>query len=90
METPVMNDLWLPETLMASSSVSGVYSDVFDYNSKRYRCTQCSKTYMWKTTLARHVKYECGKPPQFQCPFCQKRSHRKSNIEQHIRCHHRM
>ncbi|KAF5269905.1 hypothetical protein FQR65_LT05704 [Abscondita terminalis] len=42
--------------------------------SKRIRgifdCSVCGRIYSRKDSLQRHVTYECGKDPQFQCPFC--------------------
>nr|CAD7256011.1 unnamed protein product [Timema shepardi] len=35
-----------------------------------WNCEKCGKVYQWKQTLVRHMKLECGKDPQFHCPFC--------------------
>lgn len=54
---------------------------------RRFHCNRCSKSYMRNAHLHRHQKYECGKEPQFQCPFCNKRCKIKSNLTQHIITH---
>jgi uncharacterized C2H2 Zn-finger protein len=54
-----------------------------------FRCTQCGKVYLRKGTLTRHLKYECGKEPQFQCPHCPLRTRHKSSLLTHIYCKHR-
>jgi len=53
-----------------------------------FGCTQCGKVYMSKGSLTRHLKFECGKEPQFQCPHCPLRTKRKSSLLSHIYCKH--
>ncbi|XP_049861389.1 longitudinals lacking protein-like isoform X1 [Schistocerca gregaria] len=36
----------------------------------KFPCPQCGKNYAWKTNMQRHLRLECGKEPQFQCPVC--------------------
>ncbi|PNF37611.1 hypothetical protein B7P43_G11948 [Cryptotermes secundus] len=40
----------------------------------KFPCRDCGKMYAWKTSLIRHRREECGKEPQFQCPYCDKRT----------------
>ncbi|KAG8259239.1 hypothetical protein J6590_014708 [Homalodisca vitripennis] len=49
-----------------------------------YGCDKCSRMYLNRETLYRHIKYECGKDPQFFCPLCSFRSKRKCNLQNHI------
>ncbi|KAH1008453.1 hypothetical protein HUJ05_009007 [Dendroctonus ponderosae] len=35
-----------------------------------FHCPQCRKAYKYKTTLNRHLKYECNQEPAFKCPYC--------------------
>lgn len=53
-----------------------------------FQCTQCGKVYMSKGNLTRHLKFECGKEPQFQCPHCPVRTKHKSSLLTHIHCKH--
>ena len=53
-----------------------------------FRCDQCGKQYQHRTTLQRHTRHECGKEPQFQCPYCIRRTKQRGNLYQHIRTHH--
>lgn len=53
-----------------------------------FPCTACGKVYQWKKTLIRHVRHECGKEPQFQCPFCPQRTTQKTSLKNHIRIRH--
>ncbi|KAI4482170.1 hypothetical protein M0802_013773 [Mischocyttarus mexicanus] len=40
--------------------------------------------------MTSHFKYDCGKPPRFECPYCGQLSKRKFNIQYHIRHKHPM
>lgn len=53
-----------------------------------YQCPNCFKNYRMKGTLIRHIRFECGKDPQFQCPYCPQQTKHKSNMLRHIRRHH--
>jgi len=63
-----------------------------DYVAKkslsRFVCERCSRSYMRKDSLQRHAQWECGKEPQFQCPFCPQRCKRKAHWQRHIRRQH--
>ena len=50
----------------------------------QYVCEKCLKTYNIKSSLQRHMRLECGKPPQFWCPYCNFGSKRKDNLRVHI------
>lgn len=55
------------------------------------QCFQCNcgKWYSNRATLNRHQRYECGKEPMFECPYCPKKCKRKSNLSSHIRIRHK-
>jgi hypothetical protein len=53
-----------------------------------YQCPNCFKSYRIKGTLLRHIRYECGKDPQFQCPHCPQQTKHKSNMLRHIKRYH--
>lgn len=52
--------------------------------SGQFKCNQCHARYTLKRNLWRHQKFECGKEPRFQCPYCLVRSKQKVNMERHI------
>ena len=59
------------------------YNDI-----KRYPCLNCGKSYMRLTHLKRHQKFECGREPSTQCPYCFVRMKQRPHVYRHIRsCH---
>ncbi|XP_011640013.1 longitudinals lacking protein isoform X23 [Pogonomyrmex barbatus] len=59
--------------------------------SKRvqFPCTNCPSVYNKKGSLMTHLRYECGQPPRFKCPYCDLISKKTSNVQQHIRRRHK-
>lgn len=55
-----------------------------DY-SRNFLCVTCQKSYTLKSTLSRHMKYECGKAPRFGCSYCEYKGFHKSNVLRHIK-----
>ena len=54
-----------------------------------YVCNGCGKSYKWRTSMVNHKRQECGKEPQYQCPYCPKRTKQKGNLMQHIKSRHK-
>ncbi|XP_050535141.1 zinc finger protein 39-like [Daktulosphaira vitifoliae] len=44
----------------------------------------CGRGYKYKSGLFRHVKYECGKEPQFPCVVCHKRFTQQQSLKSHM------
>ena len=51
----------------------------------QFRCERCNNVYSHRKSLVRHVRQECGKEPQFQCPFCNHRAKLHCNMLKHMR-----
>ncbi|KAJ4427480.1 hypothetical protein ANN_25128, partial [Periplaneta americana] len=51
-------------------------------------CKKCGKSYNWKQSLNNHIRMECGKEPQFKCPYCPHRAKLKWNLQKHIKMRH--
>lgn len=54
-----------------------------------FACVDCGRSYTRKDSLKRHVTYECGKDPQFECPFCPQKCKRKAHQIRHIKRRHK-
>ncbi|XP_049795078.1 zinc finger and BTB domain-containing protein 37-like [Schistocerca nitens] len=55
---------------------------------KRFRCDACGRSYRYQKGLSRHLKYECGKEPQFKCPQCPGRYTHKHHLKLHMLRNH--
>lgn len=58
---------------------------------KNFYCPLCNRGYKYLRNMKSHMKYECGKEPQFACPVlgCLHRSKTKSNLKVHMIKMHR-
>ncbi|XP_014607739.1 PREDICTED: longitudinals lacking protein, isoform G-like isoform X28 [Polistes canadensis] len=57
-------------------------------DKKPFRCQKCGRGFTLKRNKDRHVNYECGHEPRFQCPYCGLRSKQTSPVYAHIRKKH--
>ncbi|XP_075225206.1 zinc finger Y-chromosomal protein 2-like [Lycorma delicatula] len=55
---------------------------------RKHYCNNCYKSYFRSSHLHRHLRYECGKEPQFSCSFCPHKSKLKENLQRHIAAKH--
>lgn len=44
--------------------------------------------YNYQTSLIRHIKFECGKSPQFPCPNCDYVAKHKHDLKKHVTKQH--
>lgn len=51
-------------------------------------CPNCSRSYHHKKDMVRHLRYQCGVEPRFQCAFCPHRATFKANLKLHVKSHH--
>ena len=56
---------------------------------KQHLCPQCPRAYSYSCGLKQHLKYECGKPCKFACPYCNKKTKRLENCNRHIKYQHK-
>ncbi|XP_030765781.1 zinc finger protein 449-like [Sitophilus oryzae] len=52
-------------------------------------CPDCGRIYKLKSSLRNHQKWECGKEPQFKCPFCSYRAKQKMHMLRHTERMHK-
>ncbi|XP_014474778.1 PREDICTED: zinc finger protein Xfin-like, partial [Dinoponera quadriceps] len=70
--------------------VPGLQEKLRNYGThKKFPCPNCSRIFVWKCTLKRHLRNECGKEPRFKCPHCDYRGKWKANISRHIKRMHK-
>lgn len=53
-------------------------------NGNWFPCDVCGRVYLHKRSLTRHLRYECGKAPQFSCPYCPNKFKRKGTFQSHL------
>lgn len=58
-------------------------------NNDGFTCPDCGRMYKLKSSLRNHQKWECGKEPQFQCPYCVYRAKQKMHIGRHMERMHK-
>lgn len=56
--------------------------------NKLFACQTCGKRYNYKHNLGRHIRQECGKEPQFHCPYCSHVTKHKASLQKHIQRRH--
>ncbi|CAG9818632.1 unnamed protein product [Phaedon cochleariae] len=64
--------------------------DSFDISAlnELFMCTRCTKTYRLRHSLTRHMKFECGKEPQYACALCPRKFKHKYDLNVHERGKH--
>ncbi|KAF7272318.1 hypothetical protein GWI33_014867 [Rhynchophorus ferrugineus] len=79
-----------PRTVIEAQETKVLKPRVDNANpASRHVCPACSREYKLKSSLRNHRRWECGKEPQFQCPFCTYKAKQKMHVNRHIeRMHH--
>lgn len=54
-----------------------------------FACGVCGRVYKLKSSLRNHQKWECGKEPQFQCPYCVYKAKQKMHMSRHMERMHK-
>ncbi|VEN56340.1 unnamed protein product, partial [Callosobruchus maculatus] len=56
-----------------------------------YTCRYCKKSYQYKQSYQRHLRYQCGgNYGKFLCWLCDHRCNYKSNLKSHLECKHKL
>lgn len=61
-----------------------------DASNEGFVCNVCGRTYKLKSSLRNHQKWECGKEPQFKCPYCIYKAKQKMHMARHMERMHRI
>lgn len=75
------------KSLMSHTMVGG--SSGSEHGGYACGAPDCGRVYKLKSSLRNHQKWECGKDPQFQCPFCVYRAKQKMHIGRHMERMHK-
>lgn len=54
-----------------------------------FDCSICGRIYKLKSSLRNHQKWECGKEPQFKCPYCVYKAKQKMHMARHMERMHK-
>lgn len=54
----------------------------------RFTCEKCCKSYATKSTLNRHLNWECGRLPSFGCKICTYKCKQRFNMIVHLDSKH--
>nr|CAD7585737.1 unnamed protein product [Timema genevievae] len=54
-----------------------------------HHCPRCRRYYRYKSSMLRHYRLECGKEPQFNCPYCPVKLTQRSYVRIHIQRRHK-
>lgn len=79
---------WLFDCLISLSFPVVKYVMIRSAPEKLFICHLCGKSYVWKVSLTRHIRMECGKPPQFRCQYCEKLFTQRSSCQRHFKKQH--
>lgn len=69
--------------------MGGVFTSTDAGNNSGFSCPDCGRMYKLKSSLRNHQKWECGKEPQFRCPYCVYRAKQKMHIGRHMERMHK-
>lgn len=73
----------------ASTTAAASYTVLKRDGVQMYRC-HCGREYRSKGSLSDHRRWECGKDPSFQCPYCSYCAKRKKHLRRHVLCVHKL
>lgn len=88
-ELPATSPITPPTTANVSLPLfSGTLpSQIVQTTGGAYTCSRCGNSYARPHSLNRHIRFECGVEPKFECPICHKKSKHKHNLVLHMRTH---
>ncbi|KAJ8686813.1 hypothetical protein QAD02_022607 [Eretmocerus hayati] len=80
---------YVPSIVWRTPSTGNLSNDKDIGSPEQFSCQDCGRIYKLKSSLRNHRKWECGKEPQFQCPYCSYRAKQKMHVARHIERVHR-
>lgn len=52
--------------------------------AQKFTCTACGKSYKYRGGLSQHLRFHCGKEPQFECQFCGRKFVQPGSLKTHL------
>lgn len=72
---------------VVAAAVADAHKPIPSIAGGAYTCPKCGNSYARPHSLNRHIRFECGVEPKFECPICHKKSKHKHNLVLHMRTH---
>ncbi|XP_077299811.1 uncharacterized protein LOC143920745 isoform X1 [Arctopsyche grandis] len=85
-DNPFLFKLLSQNTKTSNDEVTIIEDDTTYCKKKRFKCKICSKAFMYRSHLKRHMIIHAGNKP-FKCDICTKQFALKYNISQHMKIH---
>ncbi|XP_023019675.1 longitudinals lacking isoform X4 [Leptinotarsa decemlineata] len=89
MKNSMLQSLNCSKSLDLSFSQKPRSKSSLDGSPGGFVCGDCGRTYKLKSSLRNHQKWECGKEPQFKCPYCVYKAKQKMHMARHMERMHR-
>lgn len=86
----VVHNLKFVVLIVTSGEVTGYSVYTSPNGDMTFNCTTCNKVYKHKTSLYKHLKYECNKEPQFSCHLCSYKAKRATSLRSHLYLKHKL
>lgn len=83
------SSFFLSSDFMDIGDLSGHHLGPAAAYTVRHNCPDCGKSYKWRHNMLQHRKRDCGKPPNFLCPYCEYGSRQKNNLTRHVLSQHK-
>lgn len=74
---------------LSFSNKSGKPLQKISNDGTGFDCSVCGRIYKLKSSLRNHQKWECGKEPQFKCPYCVYKAKQKMHMARHMERMHK-
>ncbi|KAF2903391.1 hypothetical protein ILUMI_02792 [Ignelater luminosus] len=89
MKNSVFHSLATKSTCDLGAPVKSTKPQKTSNDESGFACPDCGRIYKLKSSLRNHRKWECGKEPQFKCPYCVYKAKQKMHMARHMERMHK-